>query len=216
MYDNFTNRARKIMQLANQEAQRFNHEYIGTEHVLLGLIKEGMGVAANVLKNLDLDLRKIRLEIEKIVISGPDMVSLGKLPQTTRYKLVIQYAIEEATKLGHSYVGSEHLLLGLIRETEGVAAQVLTNLGVKLADVREETLSLLGGSPSPATKRDVDSGKAQQWLPVNLIKHRHPPICEHVLTGCGIAHFNGREWISSTDSQKITRKITWWCPVPVV
>ena len=86
MYERFTDRARKVMQLANQEAQRFNHEYIGTEHILLGLVKEGSGVAANVLKNLDVDLRKIRLEVEKLVQSGPEMVTMGKLPQTPRAK----------------------------------------------------------------------------------------------------------------------------------
>jgi len=144
MYERFTDRARKVMQLANQEAQRFNHEYIGTEHILLGLVKEGSGVAANVLKNLDIDLRKIRLEVEKIVQSGPDMVTMGKLPQTPRAKKVIEYSIEEARNLNHNYVGTEHLLLGLLREQEGVAAQVLMNLGLKLEDVREEVLNLLG------------------------------------------------------------------------
>ena len=144
MYERFTDRARKVMQLANQEAQRFNHEYIGTEHILLGLVKEGSGVAANVLKNLEVDLRKIRLEVEKIVQSGPDMVTMGKLPQTPRAKKVIEYAMEEARNLNHNYVGTEHLLLGLIREQEGVAAQVLMNLGLKLEDVREEVLNLLG------------------------------------------------------------------------
>ena len=144
MYERFTDRARKVMQLANQEAQRFNHEYIGTEHILLGLVKEGSGVAANVLKNLDVDLRKIRLEVEKIVQSGPDMVTMGKLPQTPRAKKVIEYAMEEARNLNHNYVGTEHLLLGLLREQEGVAAQVLMNLGLKLEDVREEVLNLLG------------------------------------------------------------------------
>ncbi len=144
MYDRFTDRARKVMQLANQEAQRFNHEYIGTEHVLLGLVKEGSGVAANVLKNLNVDLRKIRMEVEKIVQTGPDMVTMGKLPQTPRAKKVIEYAMEEARNLNHNYVGTEHLLLGLLREQEGVAAQVLMNLGLKLDDVREEVLSLLG------------------------------------------------------------------------
>ncbi len=147
MYERFTDRARKVMQLANQEAQRFNHEYIGTEHILLGLVKEGSGVAANVLKNLDIDLRKIRLEVEKIVQSGPDMVTMGKLPQTPRAKKVIEYSIEEARNLGHNYVGTEHLLLGLLREQEGVAAQVLMNLGLKLEDVREEVLNLLGHNP---------------------------------------------------------------------
>src|SRR5438477_11014406 len=144
MYERFTDRARKVMQLANQEAQRFNHEYIGTEHILLGLVKEGSGVAANVLKNLDVDLRKIRLEVEKLAQRGPDMVTLGKLPQTPRAKKVIEYSIEEARNLSHNYVGTEHLLLGLLREQEGVAAQVLMNLGLRLEDVREEVLNLLG------------------------------------------------------------------------
>src|ERR1700756_5033230 len=144
MYERFTDRARKVMQLANQEAQRFNHEYVGTEHVLLGLIKEGSGVAANVLRNLDVDLRKIRNEVEKIVQAGPDMVTMGKLPQTPRAKKVIEYAIEEARNLNHNYVGTEHLLLGLLREQEGVAAQVLVALNLKLEEVREEVLNLLG------------------------------------------------------------------------
>src|SRR3989454_383350 len=152
MYERFTDRARKVMQLANQEAQRFNHEYIGTEHILLGLVKEGSGVAANVLKNLDIDLRKIRLEVEKIVQAGPDMVTMGKLPQTPRAKKVIEYSIEEARNLNHNYVGTEHLLLGLLREQEGVAAQVLMNLGLKLEDVREEVLNLLG--------HNMDSGES--------------------------------------------------------
>jgi ATP-dependent Clp protease ATP-binding subunit ClpC len=132
------------MALANQEAQRFNHEYIGTEHILLGLVKEGSGVAANVLKNMDVDLKKLRLGIEKLVKSGPDMVTMGKLPQTPRAKKVIEYAIEEARALNHNYVGTEHILLGLLRETEGIAAQVLMNLGLKLEDVRQEVLNLLG------------------------------------------------------------------------
>jgi len=144
MFERLTDRARKVMALANQEAQRFNHEYIGTEHILLGLVKEGSGVGANVLKNLDIDLRKVRLEVEKLVKSGPDMVTMGKLPQTPRAKKVIEYAIEEARSLNHNYVGTEHLLLGLLREHDGVAAQVLLNLGLKLEDVREEVLNLLG------------------------------------------------------------------------
>ena len=144
MFERFTDRARKVMALANQEAQRFNHEYIGTEHILLGLVKEGSGVGANVLKNLDVDLRKVRLEVEKLVKAGPEMVTMGKLPQTPRAKKVIEYAIEEARNLNHNYVGTEHLLLGLLREHDGVAAQVLMNLELKLEEVREEVLNLLG------------------------------------------------------------------------
>ncbi len=159
MFERFTDRARKVMALANQEAQRFNHEYIGTEHILLGLVKEGSGVGANVLKNMDVDLRKVRLEVEKLVKAGPEMVTMGRLPQTPRAKKVIEYAIEEARNLNHNYVGTEHLLLGLLREHDGVAAQVLMNLGLKLEEVREEVLNLLGAgaeseespsaSPSP-------------------------------------------------------------------
>src|SRR5256714_2171506 len=159
MYERFTDRARKVMQLANQEAQRFNHEYIGTEHILLGLVKEGSGVAANVLKNLDVDLRKIRLEVEKLVQSGPEMVTMGKLPQTPRAKKVIEYSMEEARNLNHNYVGTEHILLGLLREQEGVGAQVLMNLGLKLEEVREEVLNLLGhGIEGEGTERGGREG----------------------------------------------------------
>ena len=156
MFERLTDRARKVMALANQEAQRFNHEYIGTEHILLGLVKEGSGVGANVLKHLDIDLRKVRLEVEKLVKSGPDMVTMGKLPQTPRAKKVIEYAIEEARSLNHNYVGTEHLLLGLLREQDGVAAQVLMNLDLKLEDVREEVLNLLGASVGQDGEMDMD------------------------------------------------------------
>src|SRR4030042_232637 len=152
MFERFTDRARKVMALANQEAQRFNHEYIGTEHILLGLVKEGSGVGATVLKNLDVDIKKLRLEVEKQVKTGPDMVTMGKLPQTPRAKKVIEYAIEEARSLNHNYVGTEHILLGLLRETEGIAAQVLMACGLKLEEIRQEVLNLLGAG--------VDDGPA--------------------------------------------------------
>ena len=144
MYERFTDRARKVMQLADQEARRLNPEYIGTEHILLGLAKEGSGVAANVLKYLDVDLHKIQVEVEKLVGSRPDMVTMGILPMTPRAKTAINDAMEEARHLNHNYVGTEHLLLGLLREPEGVAAQVLINLGLSLEDVRKEILNLLG------------------------------------------------------------------------
>ncbi|MBK7643157.1 MAG: ATP-dependent Clp protease ATP-binding subunit [Planctomycetes bacterium] len=144
MFDRFTDRAKKVMNLARQEAQRFNHEYLGTEHILLGLVQEGSGVAANVLKNMGIDLNKIRAEVEKIVKTGPSMVTMGQLPFTPRAKKVLELSMEEASNLGHNYIGTEHLLLGLIKENEGIAAQVLMNLGVKLEDVREEVLDFLG------------------------------------------------------------------------
>jgi ATP-dependent Clp protease ATP-binding subunit ClpC len=150
------------MALANQEAQRFNHEYIGTEHVLLGLVKEGTGVGPNVLKNLGVDLHKVRMEVEKLVKPGPDMVTMGKLPQTPRAKKVLEYAIEEARNLSHNYVGTEHLLLGLLREHDGVAAQVLMNLGLKLEEVRDEVLHLLGAGVEPDEMPAAGPAETQQ------------------------------------------------------
>ena len=147
MFDRFTDRAKKVMNLARQEAQRFNHEYLGTEHILLGLVQEGSGVAANVLRNMQVDLAKIRTEVEKLVKTGPSMVTMGQLPFTPRAKKVLELSMEEAGNLGHNYIGTEHLLLGLIKENEGIAAKVLTNLGVKLEDVREEVLEFLGAEP---------------------------------------------------------------------
>jgi len=170
MFERFTERARKVMALANQEAQRFNHEYIGTEHILLGLVKEGSGVGANVLKNLGVDLHKVRLEVERLVKPGPDMVTMGKLPQTPRAKKVIEYSIEEARNLSHNYVGTEHILLGLLREHDGVAAQVLMNLGLKLEEVREEVLNLLGAGvdseePAAGPPGEAPRGRGKSKTP---------------------------------------------------
>lgn len=143
MFERFTDRARKVMALANQEAQRFNHNYIGTEHILLGIIKEGSGVGANCLKNLGADLKRVRMEVEKLVKSGSQTMTVGKLPHTPRVKKVIEYSIEAAHTLNHHHVGTEHLLLGLLKENEGVAAQVFANLSIDIDDVRHEIMSLL-------------------------------------------------------------------------
>lgn len=165
MFDTFTGRAVKVMALANQEAQRFNHEYIGTEHILLGLVKEGSGVGAAALKELRIDLRKVRLEVEKLVKSGPEMVTMGKLPHTPRAHKALALAVEEAYQLGHQYVGTEHLLLGLVREGEGIASQVLAQLEVKPEDLRKKVLELLGAKdpkdPSMAPPPDVRARYAE-------------------------------------------------------
>jgi ATP-dependent Clp protease ATP-binding subunit ClpA len=145
MYERFTDIAERAMQLANREAQRLNHEYIGTEHILLGIVREGTGIAAHVLKNFDIDLGKVRLFVERIVAADPEERPIpGTLPQTPRAQHVVQCAIEVANRLSHDYVGTEHLLLALCLEKEGVAAQVLMDLGLTLAAVRAETLQLLG------------------------------------------------------------------------
>ncbi|MCD6365050.1 MAG: ATP-dependent Clp protease ATP-binding subunit [Planctomycetes bacterium] len=173
MFERFTERARKVMALANQEAQRFNHEYIGTEHLLLGLVKEGSGVGANVLKNLAVDLRKVRMEVEKLVKAGPDMVTMGKLPQTPRAKKVIEFAIEEARNLNHNYVGTEHLLLGLLREQDGMAAQVLMNLGLKLEEVRQSVLELLGTGVEP---EEMDAAPRREGAHARRAKSKTPAL----------------------------------------
>ncbi|MBI4335559.1 MAG: ATP-dependent Clp protease ATP-binding subunit, partial [Candidatus Omnitrophica bacterium] len=146
MFNRFTERARKVILLAKEEAKRFNHDYIGTEHILLGLIREAEGVAAAVLENLGLDSEKIRIEVEKLVQPGPSTVISGDIPFTPKAKKVIELAMDEARNLGHNYIGTEHLLLGLIREGEGVASQVLLNLGLDLNRVREEVMQLLGSA----------------------------------------------------------------------
>ena len=133
-----------VMALTNKEAQRFNHEYIEDVHILLGMVIEGSGTGAAVLKKLGVDLEELRTEVEKLVKSGPDIVLMGEQPQVTRAKKVIKYAIKEARAINHKYIGTEHLLLGLLRETEGAAAQIFMNKGLKLEDVRKEVLRLHG------------------------------------------------------------------------
>ena len=160
MFNRFTERARKVIVLAKEEAKRFNHDYIGTEHLLLGLIREGEGVAAAVLQKLGLDLESIRIEIEKVVQPGPQTQVMGDIPFTPRSKKALELAAEEARALGHNYIGTEHLLLGLIREGEGVAYRVFLNMGVDLERVRNEVMELLGsGIPGFGTQETAKKGK---------------------------------------------------------
>jgi len=153
MFERFTDRAQKVMALAHEDAQRFDHESIDTEHILLGLVKEGSGVAANVLKNMGVDLLKVRTEVEKAITPGPDLVTMGKLPQAPRAKKVLGYAIDEARNLNHNYVGTEHMLLGLARVGEGVASQVLTQSGVTLEAARQQVHDLLGSGTRGAEEQ---------------------------------------------------------------
>ena len=145
MFNRFTERARKVLVLAKEEARRFNHDYIGTEHILLGLVREGEGVACAVLQNLGVDLERLRMEIEKLITPGSVASVLGDIPFTPRAKKALELAAEEARNLGHNYIGTEHILLGLIREGEGLASQVLFSLEIDLKKVRDEISALLGG-----------------------------------------------------------------------
>jgi hypothetical protein len=148
-FDKFTDRARKVLTLAQDEAQRFNHNYIGTEHLLLGLVREGEGVAARVLENMNVELDRVRSATEFIIGRGDSPV-VGEVGLTPRAKRVIELAIDEARRLGHNYIGTEHLLLGLVREGEGIAAGVLESLGVNLDKVRHEVIRVLATEQDPA------------------------------------------------------------------
>jgi ATP-dependent Clp protease ATP-binding subunit ClpC len=144
-FNKFTERARKVLTLAQEEAQRFQHNYIGTEHLLLGLVREGEGVAAKVLTNLGIQLSDVRRAVEFIIGRG-DRIVEGEIGLTPRAKKVIELAVDEAKLLKHQYIGTEHILLGLVREGGGIAAGVLESMGVKLEQVRAETLKVLDQS----------------------------------------------------------------------
>src|SRR6201993_677111 len=161
--NNFTPRAQQVLALARKEADRFNHNFVGTEHLLLVLIKLGQGVAVNVLQKLGLDLDTVRMEVEKQVGTGPDQKMIGNIPYTPRVKKVLALAAKEAKALNHTYVGTEHILLGLLREGDGVAARVLKNLDVDIEQTRQEILKELDpnfaaqeeGAGEPTSKKDV-------------------------------------------------------------
>ncbi len=170
---NFTDRVRKVLQMAREEAARLHHEYVGTEHILLGLIREGEGVAAAVLTNLNVDLDEIQQKIEETVKKGKAPAASGPdLPYTSRAKKVLELAMSEARELNHSYVGTEHLLLGLLREEKGIAAQVLTDAGVNLEQARAETLRLLG-SDMPSGQK---VGGQSQAVPRSEKKSKTPAL----------------------------------------
>jgi ATP-dependent Clp protease ATP-binding subunit ClpC len=174
---NFTDRVRKVLQMAREEAARLHHEYVGTEHILLGLIREGEGVAAAVLTNLNVDLEEIQQKIEETVKKGKAAAAAGPdLPYTSRAKKVLELAMSEARELNHSYVGTEHLLLGLLREEKGIAAQVLTDAGVNLEQARAETLRLLG-SEMPSTP--AGGGTGAQPTPPKSEKKSKTPALDH-------------------------------------
>jgi ATP-dependent Clp protease ATP-binding subunit ClpC len=178
---NFTERVRKVLAMAREEAARLHHEYVGTEHILLGLIREGEGVAAAVLQNLSVDLDDIQQKIEETVKKGKAAQTTGPdLPYTSRAKKVLELAMSEARELNHSYVGTEHLLLGLLREEKGIAAQVLTDVGVNLDAARTETLRLLGTEmPQGGATAQQGSGGAQASVPPKGEKKSKTPALDH-------------------------------------
>lgn len=178
MFDKFTNRAKQVIKLAKKEAQRLNHNYLGTEHVLLGLLKLGQGIAVNVLRNFNLDYDLVRSEVERLVGFGPEIQVYGDPALTGKVKKAFEFANEEAASLNHNYVGTEHLLLALLRQTDGVAAQVLENLNVHLKDIRKEVLTELetfnlqlppmgisGSIPSSSGSKPQDKATGSEKMP---------------------------------------------------
>ena len=164
MFERFTDRARRVVVLAQEEARMLNHNYIGTEHILLGLIHEGEGVAAKALESLGISLDAVRQQVEEIIGQGQQAPS-GHIPFTPRAKKVLELSLREALQLGHNYIGTEHILLGLIREGEGVAAQVLVKLGADLNRVRQQVIQLLNGyqSKEPAGTASESAPSGVWW-----------------------------------------------------
>src|SRR5881227_1781087 len=174
---NFTERVRKVLAMAREEAARLHHEYVGTEHILLGLIREGEGVAAAVLQNLSVDLDEIQQKIEETVKKGKAAAATGPdLPYTSRAKKVLELAMSEARELNHSYVGTEHLLLGLLREEKGIAAQVLTDAGVNLDAARAETLRILGTEMPQGGAQQQSGNVPAQAAPKGEKKSKTPAL----------------------------------------
>ena len=187
MFERFTDRARRVVVLAQEEARMLNHNYIGTEHLLLGLIYEGEGVAARALESLGISLEAVRQQVEEIIGHGQETLS-GHIPFTPRAKKVLELSLREALQLGHNYIGTEHILLGLIREGEGVAAQVLVRLGADLNRVRQQVIQLLHGhqgkEPTSAGAGLSEWGLAADLLPrIDAIEPRLLAVEQRVGTG---------------------------------
>ena len=153
MFERFTERARRVIILAREEAGRFRHDFVGTEHILLGLIRDGEGIATAVLQRLGLRLETVKSEVERALAGFPKTLTFGEVPFTPQAKRVLELSIEEARQLGHNYIGTEHLLLGVMKEGQSIAAKILESLGARLDEVRQETLALLGDQYYPRPKK---------------------------------------------------------------
>ena len=174
-FDKFTERARKVLSLAQEEAQRFNHNYIGTEHLLLGLVREGDGVAAKILSNLGIELNQLRSAVEAAMSRG-DRIVLGEIGLTPGAKRTIELAVDESARLNHHYIGTEHLLLGLVRQNSGFAAEALQSLGVNLERVRTQTIQVLSQASSPHESIRFTSGSARAGSSSFTLRSGRPSI----------------------------------------
>ena len=218
MFERFTDRARRVVVLAQEEARMLNHNYIGTEHILLGLIHEGEGVAAKALESLGISLDAVRQQVEEIIGQGQQAPS-GHIPFTPRAKKVLELSRREAVQLGHNYIGTEHILLGLIREGDGVAAQVLVRLGADMNRVRQQVIQLLHGHPA---EQPVSARSAAQNLRVSpavqtrleAVEQRLVAIEQRIGTGPDTSDLNEqiaqvcREKESAIDAQDFEQAVS--------
>ena len=202
MFDRMTDRGRKVMGWSREEAVRLGHDFIDTAHILLGIVREGNSVAFNVLKNLGVDLGSVRSEVGELAPPAREAATPGKkLLYTEGAKRALEMALEEAKGLSHNYIGTEHLLLGLIREKEGVAAQALLNLGLSLEDVRQEVLEMVSGGAAPRPKRmtpgstattgkqfEIEFVKDRTVIVVDLLEDKAPLSCEALWKGLAKPH----------------------------
>jgi ATP-dependent Clp protease ATP-binding subunit ClpC len=181
VFERFTERARQVVVLAQDEARAFGHNYIGTEHILLGLLREEEGLAARVLESLDITVEEVRAQVKRLIGQGDEEIATGQIPFTPRAKKVLELALREALSLKHSYIGSEHILLGLVRENEGVAARILLSFDADAEKIRNETIRMLSGPGGPgvvrsetetAQHRAVRSG----WTPWGPLAQRTPSL----------------------------------------
>ena len=193
MFERFTDRARRVVVLAQEEARMLNHNYIGTEHILLGLIHEGEGVAAKALESLGISLDAVRQRVEEIIGEGQQAPS-GHIPFTPRVKKVLELSRREASQLGHNYIGTEHILLGLIREGDGVAAQVLVHLGADLNRVRQQVIQLIGGEQPEPGRRPLREGALVTEVQARLdaVEGRLASLEQRVGTGPDTSDLDGQ------------------------
>jgi ATP-dependent Clp protease ATP-binding subunit ClpC len=172
VFERFTERARQVVVLAQDEARALRHNYIGTEHILLGLLREEEGLAARALESLDVTLEEVRAQVARIVGPGEEVTS-GQIPFTPRAKKVLELSLKEALSLGHKYIGTEHVLLGLVRENEGVAARILLDFGLDSEKLRNEVMSMLSGrGPAPRRQRSRAKGAPQSAFDLRPLESR--------------------------------------------
>jgi len=172
VFERFTERARQVVVVAQDEARALGHNYIGTEHILLGLLREEEGLAARVLESLDVTAEEVRAQVKRLVGHGDEQIVTGQIPFTPRAKKVLELALREALSLKHSYIGPEHILLGVVRENDGVAARILLDFGADAETIRAQTMAMLGGGPAGKIRPDPGSG----WTSTGPLARRTPSL----------------------------------------